>query len=198
MLSEPYADRSALFLDRDGVINVDRGYVYKKEDLEFIDGIFELVAAAARADYLVIVVTNQSGIGRGLYSEDVFHALMAWMKGEFASRGGRLDAVYFCPFHPEHGKGIYKRDSPERKPAPGMILRAAGEHGLNLAGSILVGDSVSDMQAGEAAGVGRIFLLGSASEKKGNGHMPPHVQRIKNPRELIPCLENKTIAKSIM
>ena len=192
--SELYAGRAALFLDRDGVINVDRGYVHKKEDVEFIDGIFELVAAAVRAGYPVIVVTNQSGIGRGLYGEEAFHALMGWMGGEFSSRGGRLDAVYFCPFHPEHGQGIYKRDSPERKPAPGMLLRAAVEHGLDLAGSILVGDSVSDVQAGEAAGIGRIFLLEAASGKKGNERMPPHVQRVKNLRELIPCLENRAIS----
>jgi D-glycero-D-manno-heptose 1,7-bisphosphate phosphatase len=149
----------ALFLDRDGVINRDLGYVYRKEQIEFVEGIFDLTRAARGEGYLVIVVTNQSGIGRGIYGEEDFQTLMEWMRGEFEARGARLDAVYHCPFHPEYGLGAYKKESPCRKPAPGMILRAAREHDLDLASSLLVGDSITDMQAGEAAGVGRLFLF---------------------------------------
>lgn len=171
----------ALFLDRDGVINEDRGYVHRREDFIFVEGIFELAAAAKLAGMLLIVVTNQSGIGRGFYSEADFHALMEWVRGEFLQRGGDLDAVYFCPFHPECGRGAYKKDSPCRKPAPGMFLRAAEEHGVDLAASLLLGDSTSDIEAGRAAGVGGLFLLGREA-----GGLP--ARRVDNPRELIPFL----------
>lgn len=152
--------RPALFLDRDGVINVDHGYVHKPEDVEFVNGIFELVAAAKKAGYLVVVVTNQAGIGRGYYRENDFHALMDWMKERFIERGGQLDAVYFSPYHPEHGIGEYLRESDCRKPAPGMLLQAARDFGIDLAGSIIVGDKPSDMRAGRAAGVGTLLQLG--------------------------------------
>lgn len=152
--------RPTLFLDRDGVINVDHGYVYKSKDVEFVDGIFELVAAAKEAGYLVVVVTNQAGIGRGYYSEDDFHALMDWMKARFVERGGQLDAVYFCPYHPEHGIGEYRRESDCRKPAPGMLLQAAHDLDIDLPRSVFVGDKPSDMAAGQAAGVGTLLQLG--------------------------------------
>ncbi len=153
--------KRALFLDRDGVINLDHGYVYKKEDVTFIDGVFTLAAAAKRAGYLIIVVTNQSGIGRGYYREADFHHLTGWMREQFAAHGAALDAVYFCPFHPEHGIGAYKRESEFRKPAPGMILQAATEHDLDLGQSILVGDSPADIEAGQTAGVGKLYLFGT-------------------------------------
>jgi D-glycero-D-manno-heptose 1,7-bisphosphate phosphatase len=152
--------KPALFLDRDGVINVDHGYVYRPEDVEFINGIFELVVAANEAGYMVVVVTNQAGIGRGYYSEAQFHALTAWMKARFSEQGGHLDAVYFCPFHPEHGIGEYRRESDCRKPAPGMLLQAWRELNIDLANSILVGDKATDMMAGQAAGVGTLLHLG--------------------------------------
>lgn len=151
--------RPALFLDRDGVINVDHGYVCRPEDFEFVDGIFDLVAAARVAGYLVVVVTNQAGIGRGYYTEDDFLRLMAWVKGEFARRGGGIDAVYFCPYHPEHGVGAYRRDSDCRKPAPGMLLRAAADLAIDLPRSIMVGDKRSDAEAAWAAGVGTRLSL---------------------------------------
>lgn len=152
--------KPALFLDRDGVINVDHGYVHTPENFEFVDGIFEVVATAKRAGFLVVVVTNQAGIGRGYYSETQFHALTDWMKARFAERGGQIDAVYFCPCHPEHGIGQYRRESEFRKPAPGMLLLAQRELDIDLSSSIFVGDKASDMQAGRAAGVGRLLLLG--------------------------------------
>ena len=149
--------RAALFLDRDGVINVDHGYVHKPEDVEFVNGIFELVAAAKKAGYLVVVVTNQAGIGRSYYSEADFHALMDWMMARFVEHGGQIDAVYFCPFHPEHGIGEYCRESDCRKPAPGMLLQAERDLDIDLTMSIFVGDKPSDMAAGRASGVGMLL-----------------------------------------
>jgi D-glycero-D-manno-heptose 1,7-bisphosphate phosphatase len=143
----------ALFLDRDGVINHDAGYTSRVEDFHFIDGIFDLCRAARQAGYLLVVVTNQAGIGRGYYSEDDFLALTTWMRQRFVAEGAPLADVYYCPFHPEHGIGDYKQDSLDRKPHPGMLLRAAQKHSIDLKHSILVGDKDSDMQAASAAGV---------------------------------------------
>ncbi len=151
--------RPALFLDRDGVINVNHGYVHTAEATEFIDGIFELVARARAAGRVVVVVTNQAGIGRGYYTEAQFLAYTAWMQGVFAERGAPIDRVYFCPDHPKHGLGIYRRDTLMRKPGPGMLLLAAQELGLDLAASLLVGDTESDIEAGRAAGLGWTVLL---------------------------------------
>lgn len=162
--------QAALFLDRDGVINVDHAYVYRQEEFEFIDGIFELVRRARGAGYRVFVITNQAGIARGYYSEDDFHRLTAWMQDVFAVEGAPIDQVYYCPYHAEHGLGRYKIDSPLRKPRPGMILQAADEHGIDLARSLLVGDMATDIQAGEAAGVGRNLLF--------RPHEPPAPGRI--------------------
>lgn len=137
--------RPALFLDRDGVINVDRGYVHKQEDFEFIDGIFEFCRLAKQLGYLIFVVTNQSGIGRGYYTEQDFTKLTDWMCGVFKDQGVDIEKVYHCP-SPE--------DSPDRKPMPGMILRAVEEFGIDLSRSVLVGDKMTDIQAGILAGVG--------------------------------------------
>jgi D-glycero-D-manno-heptose 1,7-bisphosphate phosphatase len=154
------AKRRALFLDRDGVINIDHGYVYRQDQFEFVDGIFELARAAVALDYLVFVVTNQAGIGRGYFTEQQFHELTLWMCRVFLDRGVKIERVYFCPFHPEHGVGDYKRESSFRKPGPGMILQAARDFDLDLAGSVLVGDNETDIAAGLAAGVGRNILYG--------------------------------------
>jgi D-glycero-D-manno-heptose 1,7-bisphosphate phosphatase len=153
------AKRRALFLDRDGTINVDYGYVYKPEDFHFIDGIFELVAESTRLDYLNIIVTNQSGIGRGYFSESDFHNLMLWVSNQFIHHDGKIHGIYFCPDHPEYGVGKYKRDSIMRKPSPGMILKAAEEHNISLDCSVLVGDSLRDIEAGKAAAIGCNLLF---------------------------------------
>lgn len=155
----------ALFLDRDGVINHDLGYVHRSADFRFMDGIFALCETARGAGMAVHVVTNQAGIGRGYYSEADFLALSDWMRAEFTAQGVALDGVHYCPFHPEHGIGDYRRESPRRKPAPGMLLDAAATHGLDLSRSVIVGDKASDMQAGYAAGVQTLILLsGDATE----------------------------------
>jgi D-glycero-D-manno-heptose 1,7-bisphosphate phosphatase len=158
--------KPALFLDRDGVINVDHGYVSRPEDFEPIEGIFDLCREAQRQGYLIIVITNQAGIGRGYYTEADFEALTTWMIGRFEEEGIAIADVYHCPFHPEHGIGPYKADTACRKPHPGMLLQAAAEHGIDLAGSVLVGDKPSDIQAGIGAGVGRLFLYLTAGKNK--------------------------------
>jgi len=154
--------RRALFLDRDGVINIDRAYVHRQEDFEFVDGIFELCRLGRSRQYLIFVITNQAGIARGYYSEDDFQRLTRWMCERFAVEAAPIDKVYFCPYHPEHGIGAYKLDSPFRKPRPGMILQAAQEFGIDLARSVLVGDMATDIQAGIAAGIGCNLLYRSA------------------------------------
>lgn len=149
----------ALFLDRDGVINHDDGYTHKVDEFVFIDGIFDLCRTARELGYLLIVVTNQAGIGRGYYSENEFQRLTAWMCDQFARADTPLDAVYHCPYHPE-GIGEYRRSSDWRKPAPGMLLQAAVDFGLDLAGSMLIGDNETDIQAARTAGLGTAILFG--------------------------------------
>jgi D-glycero-D-manno-heptose 1,7-bisphosphate phosphatase len=144
----------ALFLDRDGVINIDYGYVYKKENFKFVEGIFELCRTAKWLGYSIFVITNQAGIGRGYYTEQDFLNLNDWMCEVFIENGVVIEKVYFCPSHAEHGLGMYKIDSPFRKPGPGMILQAAEEYGIDLSRSVLVGDKETDIQAGIIAGVG--------------------------------------------
>lgn len=151
--------RPALFLDRDGVINEEVGYLHRAKDVRWVDGIFELARAAQMLGYRIVVVTNQAGIGRGLYTTAQFEVLMAWMRAEFETRGARLDAVYHCPYHPEHGQGEWKREHEDRKPGPGMLLRAARDLELDLPRSLLVGDRCSDIGAAVAAGVMQAFLL---------------------------------------
>ena len=149
----------ALFLDRDGVINHETNYLFRAADIRWVDGIFPLCRTALRLGYKLVVVTNQSGIARGIYTETDFHALTDWMRSEFLAQRAPLDAVYFCPYHPVQGVGPYKREHPDRKPGPGMLLRAARDLSLNLAQSVLVGDQCSDITAAHAAGVAHAFLL---------------------------------------
>lgn len=151
--------RRAVFLDRDGVINEDGSYIFRQEQFRFIDGIFGFCRAAQEKGYLLIVVTNQSGIARGYYTEADFERLSRWMCAEFEARGITIHKIYSCPFHPEKGAGRYRKDSYDRKPNPGMLLRAAEELRIDLAGSVMVGDRDSDMEAGRRAGVGKLLLF---------------------------------------
>lgn len=147
----------ALFLDRDGVINVDKHHVYKVEDCEFIEGIFDLCRQAKSKGYKLIVVTNQAGIAKGIYTEEDYFKFREYVHAEFKKQGCQIDAEYYCPYHIE-GLGKYKKDSEDRKPNPGMILKAAKDFNLDLSQSILIGDKESDIEAGRKAGVGRCFL----------------------------------------
>ncbi|AJX70978.1 D,D-heptose 1,7-bisphosphate phosphatase [Burkholderia pseudomallei] len=159
--------RRALFLDRDGVINVDIGYPHLPEDCVFVDGIFELVRRAGKAGYDVFVVTNQAGIARGFYSEATFAAFTAWLLQRFAAEGAFITQVYHCPHHPTAGLGEYLMACACRKPAPGMLLAAQREHAIDMARSAMIGDSATDMAAAASAGVGTRYLLGSAAPSEG-------------------------------
>lgn len=149
--------RKALFLDRDGVINIDHGYVHLPEQTEWVPGIFDLCKLAVDQDYLLVVITNQAGIARGFYDEQAFDSYSAWMRQQFLERGVPIAAIYHCPHHPEHGIGALRTECDCRKPKPGMILRAQRELDLDLRASALIGDMPSDLEAGRAAGVTHCF-----------------------------------------
>ncbi|MFB0979320.1 MAG: D-glycero-beta-D-manno-heptose 1,7-bisphosphate 7-phosphatase [Alteromonadaceae bacterium] len=150
----------ALFLDRDGIINVDHGYVYKKEEFVFIDDIFDVCLDAQAKGYEIFVITNQSGIARGKYTVKQFDELSSWMTSVFKSKGIVISDVYHCPHHPDKGLGEYLKACECRKPEPGMLLLAKKEHNINLENSIFIGDKVSDIQAAERAGIkNRIILI---------------------------------------
>jgi D-glycero-D-manno-heptose 1,7-bisphosphate phosphatase len=154
------ADR-AVFLDRDGVINVDHGYTHRIEDFQFIAGSTEAMALLQSAGWRLVVVTNQSGIARGLFSSEDYERFTAHLRAQLQARGVHLDAVFHCPHVPDAAVAAYRQACDCRKPGPGMLLRAARELALDLAGSVIVGDRLSDVQAGRAAGVGRCMLVRS-------------------------------------
>lgn len=183
--------KRALFLDRDGVINHDSGYTSSTDNFKFIDGIFDLCQAARQLGYLLIVVTNQAGIGRGYYSEQDFLTLTKWMCRRFEAEGVPLTEVFYCPDHPEYGIGDYKKDSFDRKPNPGMLLRAKEKYGIDLFNSIMVGDKVSDMQAAKRAGIGiRCHYLGN--ERASNGMFSAATHKIERLQEAILLLRLST------
>ncbi|WP_354622826.1 D-glycero-beta-D-manno-heptose 1,7-bisphosphate 7-phosphatase [Psychromonas sp. MME2] len=154
----------AIFLDRDGVLNVDNGYVSKVDDFHFIDGAIDACKDLQKKGYLLVVITNQSGIARGYFSEEQFHSLTEWMDWSLADRGVDLDGIYYCPHHAEKGLGEYKVDCDCRKPKPGMILNAIEDLNIDVNESILVGDKVSDLQAGIAAGIKSNYLVRTGKE----------------------------------
>ena len=146
--------QKALFLDRDGVINVEKEYLYKIEDFEFIDGIFEVCKKYQELGYALIVVTNQSGIARGIYTERQFRQLTRWMIAQFLAKGLKITQVYHCPHHPD-----ITGSCACRKPKAGMLLQAQQEHNIDLKNSIIIGDKERDIEAGINAGLQRSYLL---------------------------------------
>lgn len=154
-MSEP---QPALFLDRDGVIINERGYVHRTEDIVLIQGAAQAIARVNALGVPVVVITNQAGIGRGLYTEADFYAVQAHLALLLASFDAHVDATYFCPHHPEHGLGAFRVICECRKPGPGLLVRAAQEMHLDLARSLMVGDKASDLLAGRAAGCGTLLV----------------------------------------
>ena len=151
---------SAVFLDRDGVLNVDHGYVSTWERFEFLPGVPDALRALQDAGYLLIVVSNQSGIGRGYYCEADVESLNQAVAQHLGSTVGvTLSEFYHCPHHPTEAEGEFRRQCDCRKPAPGMIRQAVLDHGIDLKTSLLVGDKDSDIEAGRAAGVARLFKV---------------------------------------
>lgn len=149
--------KPAVFLDRDGTLNVEKNYLYRAEDFEFIPGALEAVRLLNQAGLFVVVLTNQSGIARGLYSEADLQRLHRHVDTLLAAEGARVDAWYYCPHHPE-GRGAYRRHCDCRKPLPGMLFQAAAEHGIDLSRSWMVGDKAVDVEAGLAAGCRPILV----------------------------------------
>jgi D-glycero-D-manno-heptose 1,7-bisphosphate phosphatase len=150
--------RRAVFLDRDGTINVEKEYLHRPEDLELIDDVAQAISQLNRAGFLVIVVTNQSGVARGYFSVDDVNRLHQVMQQRLADQGAHIDAYYLCPHHPDKGLDAYRFDCECRKGKPGMLLQAAVEWDIDLSDSFMVGDKESDLLAGIAAGC-RPFLV---------------------------------------
>ena len=165
---------SAVFLDRDGVINFDHGYVSTWEQLEFLPGAPGALRELQDAGYLLIIVSNQSGIGRGYYSERDLHTLnQAIAEYLDSTLGVTLSGFYHCPHHPTEAEGEFRQQCDCRKPAPGMIQQAVLDHGIDVKTSLLVGDKDSDIEAGRAAGVGRLFKVVDSAQ---SGASAPDIQ----------------------
>ena len=177
---------SAVFLDRDGIINKGYGYVHKCEDFDFFEAIFDVARHAYEQNYKLVVITNQAGIARGYYTEEQFHQLTDWMCEQFSAAGAPIERVYFSPYHPTAGLGQYLKDDFSRKPHPGMILQAQKDLSIDLSRSVLIGDKVSDIQAGTAAGVGTNLLFAPERPHELDG---PSYELIATLREAIPYLQ---------
>lgn len=146
--------RPGAFLDRDGVLIVDCGFPHRPDQLVLMPGAAEAVKQLNAAGYVTVIVTNQSGVARGMFSEETMHGFNALLVQRLAEAGARIDAVYACPFHAEAVDDRYRHpDHPDRKPNPGMLLKAVAEHDLDPARSLMIGDQASDMEAARRAGV---------------------------------------------
>ncbi|KIM06384.1 MAG: D,D-heptose 1,7-bisphosphate phosphatase [Sulfurovum sp. PC08-66] len=176
--------RKALFLDRDGVINVEKHYLHTVEDFEFIDGVFEACRYFETQGYLIVVITNQAGIAKGYYTHEEFKILNDWMLGEFKKKSIDIARVYYCPHHPDiDGECIC------RKPNAGMIWEAQKEFAIDLAHSLLVGDKLSDMEAGKKARVGECYLISTGHDIRA----VVYDKKIDNLRELVKHEKAKTL-----
>ena len=167
----------ALFLDRDGVVNKEKDYLYKVEDFEFIDGVFETCQYFQSKGHIIIIITNQAGIARGKYSEKDYEILTEWMKNEFIKKDIKITQVYHCPHHPN-----YSGECECRKPNPGMILNACRDFDIDLKNSILVGDKISDIEAGINAKIGKSYLITTGHKIEENC---TYELKINNLKELI-------------
>ena len=152
---------SVVFLDRDGVVNTDIGYLWRREDLAWVPGAPEAIRLFNELGWPVVVVTNQSGVARGYYREEDVHSLHQWMNAELKKMGARIDAFYFCPHHPKGAVTEYTRDCTCRKPQPGMILQAMADWQADPETSFLIGDKDSDVAAATAAGIQGYLFEGS-------------------------------------
>jgi D-glycero-D-manno-heptose 1,7-bisphosphate phosphatase len=169
--------KSALFLDRDGVVNKNHGYVFEISKFEFCTGIFEICSIAQDAKMPIVIVTNQSGIGRGYFSEEDYLSLTDWMISEFNKQGISIDQVLYAPENPETNSNSLPE---RRKPSPVMILEAGEALGINLAESILIGDKESDMIAAQRGGIRHRILIGTqAGNTVASVNVENHLQCIE-------------------
>ena len=150
--------KPAVFLDRDGVINVDRGYVHKRDEFEYIDGVFDAVKKCKDMGYLLVLVTNQSGIARGMFTEEQFETLTEWMDWNFAENDIDFDGIYYCPHHPEATVEQYKEECDCRKPSPGMFMSAQSFLDIDMENSVMIGDKKEDMMAEEGEALATTVL----------------------------------------
>ena len=187
----------AVFFDRDGVINRDLGYVGRLDDFELLPGVVTTLRQVRESGYLRVLVTNQSGIARGLYSEADFLCISAFLQQRLALHGAQFDAIYYCPHHPEARLSAYRRCCSCRKPASGMFERAARELKLDLAECVCCGDRLRDLEGAAAVGVSGLYLIGSKAEA-----LPPGVKRLPTiealTAELIPGFDAYSAAVSDM
>lgn len=153
--------RPAVFFDRDGVLNVDHGYTYRQEDFTWMPGAIEAIKYCNEQGYLVVVITNQSGIARGYYAEADVKTLHEYMVSELKTHGAYIDAFYYCPHYPESKLEQYRKTCTCRKPAPGMITQAMAEWPIDKAHSVVIGDKPSDVTAAQAAGLKGFLFDGS-------------------------------------
>ncbi len=150
--------KKAIFLDRDGTLNIDHGYVHRIDDFHFIEGSIEALQKLKAMGFLLVLVTNQSGIARGYFSEEQFLQLTEWMDWSLADRGVDLDGIYYCPHHPQ-GQGEYKQNCDCRKPKSGMLDQAIRELNIDPAQSFMVGDKAEDLLAAQSAKVRSKILV---------------------------------------
>ncbi len=154
--------RKALFLDRDGVINVDHGHVGSRDRFEWVDGALDAIRFATQAGWHVFIVTNQSGVARGFYDEAAVRDLLDWIADSARAAGGTIDDARYCPYHPDAAIDAYRQAHPWRKPQPGMLLDLIETWNLDPARSVMIGDQPTDMAAAAAAGVaGHLFTGGN-------------------------------------
>jgi len=167
----------AVFLDRDGTIVEDIGYLNSPEQIKFIPGSIEAIKILNEAGYKVIVITNQAGVARGLVTEDMLQTIDKVMHKNILNGGGHLDALYYCPHHPEHGVYPYRQVCECRKPHTGLIKRAMRDQNLDLSKSFMIGDKASDVEAGKRAGTKTVLVLSGRGKesKKDLKEKPDHI-----------------------
>jgi D-glycero-D-manno-heptose 1,7-bisphosphate phosphatase len=156
----------AVFLDRDGTIIEDVGYLNNPQHIKFIDGSIDAIKKLNESGYKVVVITNQAGIARGLITEDMLQTIDKTLHKWILSGGAHLDSIYYCPHHPEHGVHPYKQDCTCRKPHPGLIKKAEKDLDIDLSQSFMIGDKATDVEAGQRAGTKAIFVRSGPREKE--------------------------------
>lgn len=190
----------AIFLDRDGTLNVDHGYIHEIDDFQFIEGVIDALCELKVMGFALVLVTNQSGIARGIFSEQQFMRLTEWMDWSLADRGAHLDGIFYCPHYPQAANVAYRQQCSCRKPQPGMLLSAQKQLNVNIATSYMVGDKVEDMLAGEAAGVSKKVLVRSGKPLTADGEaaadwvmnsLAELPQRIKLDQKTVFCKNKK-------
>jgi D-glycero-D-manno-heptose 1,7-bisphosphate phosphatase len=167
----------AVFLDRDGTIIEDTGYISAPEEVKFIPGAIEAVKKLNQAGYKVIIISNQSGVARGILNEAMLQSIDKTMHRKILNGGAHIDGSYYCPHHPEHGVYPYRQYCECRKPHPGLIKKATREHEIDLSKSFMVGDKATDIETGKRAGVKTLFVLSGrgAEETKELKEKPDHL-----------------------